>query len=199
VSDVRDLRSATRVPRSKTAIRSSLSDADGAGRIERESGSLISAGCLSFVPSFIRASRGSAETSNRELDLLERHLSHCKQRKATVSNRELSTVCIFAAQSALTRDQVAVSLRGPRVAGRETRSPTTFLPGSAQYVECDVTPTKQTIGRFLPGATTACNAAQSRAKFRTESPAQRKKECHSRDAAEQGKIRPHIRNEKELL
>jgi len=29
--------------------------------------------------------------SNRELDLLERHLSHCKQRKATVSNRELST------------------------------------------------------------------------------------------------------------
>src|SRR5271156_1784713 len=30
--------------------------------------------------------------SNRELDLLERGLSHCKQRKATVSNRELWTV-----------------------------------------------------------------------------------------------------------
>jgi hypothetical protein len=198
-SNVPDPRSATRVPRSKTAIRSSLSDAHGAGRIERERGSLIPARCLSFVPSLIRASRGSAETSNRELDLLERALSHCKQREATVPNRELSTVCNFAAQSALTRDQVAVSLHGPRVAGRETRSPTTFLPGSAQYVECDVTPTKQTIGGFLPGATTACNAAQSRAEFRTESRAQREKDCRSRDAAEQGKIRPHMRNEKELL
>src|SRR5271155_4319371 len=30
--------------------------------------------------------------SNRELDLLERELNHCKQRTATISNRELSTV-----------------------------------------------------------------------------------------------------------
>src|SRR5271156_1815220 len=30
--------------------------------------------------------------SNRELELLERHLSCCKQRKATVSNRELPTI-----------------------------------------------------------------------------------------------------------
>ena len=31
-----------------------------------------------------------------------------------------------------------------------------FLPGSASQVECDVTYSKQTTGRFLPGATTAC-------------------------------------------
>jgi hypothetical protein len=30
-----------------------------------------------------------------------------------------------------------------------------FLPGSAQNVENDVTSTKQTVGEFLPGATTA--------------------------------------------
>jgi hypothetical protein len=30
-----------------------------------------------------------------------------------------------------------------------------FLPGSAQKVECDVTHSKQTTGKFLPGATTA--------------------------------------------
>ena len=31
-----------------------------------------------------------------------------------------------------------------------------FLPGSGQNIECDVTYSKQTTGRFLPGATTAC-------------------------------------------
>jgi len=30
-----------------------------------------------------------------------------------------------------------------------------FLPGSAQYIECDVTHSKQTTAPFLPGATTA--------------------------------------------
>src|ERR1700735_391266 len=33
--------------------------------------------------------------------------------------------------------------------------PSAFLPGSAQYVENDVTPSKQTTATFLPGATTA--------------------------------------------
>ena len=121
VSDVRDPRSATRVPRNETAIRSSVSDADGACTIERESRSLIPAGCLSFVPSFISASTGSAETSNRELDLLERGLSHCKQRQEIVSNRELSTVHILAVSSALGHNQIGVSLpqatdHGPRFA-----------------------------------------------------------------------------------
>ncbi len=32
----------------------------------------------------------------------------------------------------------------------------TFLPGSAQDVECDVTFRKQTTEKFLPGATTTC-------------------------------------------
>jgi hypothetical protein len=45
----------------------------------------------------------------------------------------------------------------------------TFLPGSAQYIECDVTYSKQTIAKFLPGATTACpdrtNFDQSRQRW----------------------------------
>jgi hypothetical protein len=36
-----------------------------------------------------------------------------------------------------------------------TRHCSPFLRGSAQNVECDVTSTKQTVGEFLPGATTA--------------------------------------------
>ena len=36
----------------------------------------------------------------------------------------------------------------------------TFLPGSAQNVENDVTYSKQSIGEFLPGATTTCSVAQ---------------------------------------
>src|SRR6202046_2405768 len=40
-----------------------------------------------------------------------------------------------------------------------------FLPGSAQNVECDVTHSKQTLGEFLPGATTRqCRARISLAK-----------------------------------
>jgi hypothetical protein len=35
-----------------------------------------------------------------------------------------------------------------------------FLPGSAQNVESDVTYSKQSIGKFLPGATTTCCVAQ---------------------------------------
>src|ERR1700733_9049259 len=35
-----------------------------------------------------------------------------------------------------------------------------FLPGSAQNIENDVTYSKQSIRKFLPGATTTCSAAQ---------------------------------------
>jgi hypothetical protein len=35
-----------------------------------------------------------------------------------------------------------------------------FLPGSAQNIENDVTYSKQSIGEFLPGATTTCSVAQ---------------------------------------
>ncbi len=34
--------------------------------------------------------------------------------------------------------------------------PSTFLPGSAQNIECDVTSRKQTLTKILPGATTTC-------------------------------------------
>jgi hypothetical protein len=137
--------------------------------------------------------------SNRELGLLERALSHCKQRKATVSNRELSAVHNFAAPSPAVRDGIAVSLRGTRIAGRGSRPPAPSLTGSASQTEFVVTSRKQTMGKILTGARTAIKDAQFRAEFRTESHAQAEKECRSRDAAEQSKIPLHIRIEKELL
>ena len=94
--------------------------------------------------------------SNRELGLLERRLSYCKQRLATVSNRELWTVHNFTALTRLMRDRTVALRYSSRIAGSGSRPPAAFLPGSAQYVECDVTPTKQTTATFLPGATTAC-------------------------------------------
>jgi hypothetical protein len=90
--------------------------------------------------------------SNRELDLLEPDLSHCKQRAATVSNRELSTVRNFAFLSALGHDHLAVSLHGPRIAVRGTRRPTTFLTGSASQTETAITHSKQTLASFLTGS-----------------------------------------------
>jgi len=41
-----------------------------------------------------------------------------------------------------------------------------FLPGSASQAECDVTHSKQTTARFLPGATTACFQPLKRASNR---------------------------------
>src|ERR1700723_196366 len=41
-----------------------------------------------------------------------------------------------------------------------------FLPGSAQNIENDVTYSKQSIGEFLPGATTTCSVAQFLTKTR---------------------------------
>src|SRR5271156_3320198 len=126
----------------------------------------------------LRSSRPTP-ISNRELELLERRLSCCKERKATVSNREHSTVQNFAAPSPAICDRIAVSLRGPRVAGRRTRPPTTFLPGlpaffseglprpffakgslrsiefltgSGSRTEIAVTHSKQMLGKFLTGA-----------------------------------------------
>ena len=151
-----------------------------------------------LIPSALRLQR-PRNVSNRELDLLGRRLSHCKQRTATVSNRELSTVRTLAAPSALTRDRIAISLRETRSAGRGTRSPAPFLTGSAPQTEFVVTHSKQTTVEFLTGARTAIKDAQFRAEFRTELQARRKKESRSRDAAEQGKIPLNIGIEKELL
>jgi hypothetical protein len=59
--------------------------------------------------------------SNRELSLLERALSHCKQRKATLSNRELCTILNSAPPSKSMRDRTMVLSRGARFADRESR------------------------------------------------------------------------------
>jgi len=90
--------------------------------------------------------------SNRELDLLERGLSHCKQRTATVSNRELSTIRSFARSAIFVRDQVKVLPRGSRIAGRGSRSLASFLTGSALQTEIAVTHSKQTLATFLTGS-----------------------------------------------
>jgi hypothetical protein len=45
---------------------------------------------------------------------------------------------------------------------------TGFLPGSALQVECDVTHSKQSIGQFLPGATTARQLSSNWRKFSPE-------------------------------
>jgi hypothetical protein len=50
-----------------------------------------------------------------------------------------------------------------------------FLPGSAQYVECDVTLSKQRTGDFLPGATTACQRARFQGNFHVENHAVKSK------------------------
>jgi hypothetical protein len=137
--------------------------------------------------------------SNRELDLLERHLSHCKQRKATVSNRELSTVCDSTGIATADSSQVSGSPSSAAVSDANFRQLATFLTGSASQTEFVVTHSKQAIDEFLTGARNAFKVVQFHTEFRTESQAQRKKECRSRDAAEQGKLPLHIRNAKELL
>jgi hypothetical protein len=210
-------------------------------------------------------------------------------RRLTRANLSAYRSSPFSVSEKLGSDRIPVSLRWSRVSGHGSHPPAAFLPGSAQNVECDVTPTKQTVGEFLPGATTACqrsalrhgffcssefltetashseidvthskqttdefltetaivplpgvsraffaeqfdsknrisnrfwpknrsyrketikpfltgartpiSVSQFRAEFRTESQSQRRKECRSRDAAEQGKIPLHIRIEKEL-
>jgi hypothetical protein len=66
--------------------------------------------------------------SNRELSLLERGLSYCKQRQATLSNRELWTIPNSTAPSRLMRDRTAVLNCGSPFADCESRPPTTLAP-----------------------------------------------------------------------
>ena len=63
--------------------------------------------------------------SNRELSLLEQGLSYCKQRKATLSNRELWTIRNSAAPSRLMRVRTVILSCSSRFAGG-SRPPTTF-------------------------------------------------------------------------
>ena len=70
--------------------------------------------------------------SNRELSLLERALSCCKQRKATLSNRELWTIRNSAAPSVLMHGQNLVLSRGSRFADRGSRPLT--IPNSNRQI-----------------------------------------------------------------
>src|ERR1700735_99820 len=84
-----------------------------------------------------------------------------------------------------------------------TRHCSSFLPGSAQNVENDVTSTKQTVGEFLPGATTAhhplvvSRSVQASAPFLTGSGSQTEIDVtHSKQTTEKflTGARTHIRN-----
>jgi hypothetical protein len=133
--------------------------------------------------------------SNRELDLLERHLSHCKQRKATVSNRELSTNHDAQKIVNLVPSSISASTSHRRISDANFRRLTTFLPGSGRKVE--VIENKR-LNPVYPGLELHVTVALIRAESRTESQGQREKDCRSRDAAEQGKIPLTIPIEKEL-
>ena len=158
---------------------------------------------MSLVPSSVRASRAERVItlvagrrprtlfSNRELDLLERGLSHCKQRKATVSNRELWTVENPAKIVNSSSFRMSEELSGPVISATNFRQPTSFLTGTTSHSELVVTHSKQTNDEFLTGARIAC--------FRSAAPQLKLQECCSRVAPEQGKIPLHKEPEQEPL
>ena len=120
--------------------------------------------------------------SNRELQLLERTLTHTKQRIATLSNRELCTVCCrsdcnegpgfgalrlsFAAHFAAPprkHSEKFLSRHSPLATDHSFPS---LLPGTAQQVEIAVTLRKQRVGYQ---STRDHNTTISRAEKRTKS------------------------------
>jgi hypothetical protein len=133
--------------------------------------------------------------SNRELDLLERHLSQCKQRKATVSNRELSTIRNAPKIGNFVPFWISESPSRAPISDANFRRLTTFLPGSGRKVEVTE---KKRLNPVYPVLELHVTVAQFRPEFRTESQPQREPDCRSRDAAEQGKIPLHTPTEKEL-
>jgi hypothetical protein len=108
----------------------------------------------------VAARRPLPPLSNRELDLLDRRLSYCKQRLATVSNRELWTIRSFAKPPRSVPDRTVFSRLSIPVADCGLLTSVSLLPGTAQYVEYGVTPTKQTIATFLPGSRFAHSAGR---------------------------------------
>jgi hypothetical protein len=151
---------------------------------------------VSLREPWVASSGPPTPLSNRELDLLERRLSHCKQRKATVSNRGLSTVCNAPKIVNLIPFSISESPSRAPISGPNFCQLTTFLPGSGRKVEVTE---KKRLNPVYPGPELHVTVARIRAEFRNESQPRREKECRSRDAAEQGKLPLHIRNEKELL
>jgi hypothetical protein len=158
---------------------------------------------MSLVPSSVRASRAESVItlvagrrprtlfSNRELDLLERGVSHCKQRKATVSNRELRTVENPAKIINSISFPTSEALSLPVIPDTNFRQPMPFLTGTTSHSEFVVTHSKQTAGEFLTGARIAC--------FRSAALQLKPQECCSRVAPEQGKIPLHKEPEQEPL
>jgi hypothetical protein len=158
---------------------------------------------MSLVPSFVRASRAARVItlvagrrprtlfSNRELDLLERGVSHGKQRKATRSNRELWTVENSAKIVNSSSLRMSEELSLPVISDTNFRHLTSFLIGTASHSEFVATHSKQTTGEFLTGARIAC--------FRSAALQLKPQECCSRVAPEQGKIPLHKEPEQEPL
>ena len=139
----------------------------------------------------VAAPRSRTLFSNRELDLLERGVSHCKQRKATVSNRELWTVENPAKIVNSSSSPMSEELSFPVIFDTNFRQLTSFLTGTASHSEFGVTHSKQTTGEFLTGARIAC--------FRSAALQLKPQECCSRVAPEQGKIPLHKEPEQEPL
>jgi hypothetical protein len=129
--------------------------------------------------------------SNRELDLLERGLSHCKQRKATVSNREPWTVENPAKVVNSSSFRKSEGLFLPVISDTNFRQLTSFLIGTASHLEFVVTHSKQTTDQFLTGSRIA--------QFRSAALQLKPQECGSRDMLEQGRIPPNSHKEKEQL
>ena len=88
---------------------------------------------------YVVSRSANSAKSNRQTPELERLVTRRKQTAARRSNRQNSHFC-------LARDLVVADARMEKF--------TTFLPGTASRVECDVTHSKQTAASFLPGATT---------------------------------------------
>jgi hypothetical protein len=122
-------------------------------------------------------------TSVSPLRLLALTKGMTKERHPAGMSERLSPSALVATSASLTRSRTSVSPRETRLAGHAPRTPLSnrelptvcnlagsrplvpFLPGSAQNVECDVTPTKQTFRKFLPGARTACQRSAFRHRF----------------------------------
>ena len=148
---------------------------------------------IAALPGAPRVSARGPRTplSNRELDLLERGVSHCKQRKATVSNRELWTVENPAKIVNSSSLRMSEELSLPVISDTNFRQLTSFLIGTASHSEFVATHSKQTTGEFLTGARIAC--------FRSAALQLKPQECCSRVAPEQGKIPLHKEPEQEPL
>ncbi len=148
------------------------------------------------IPAWFRAPRVAGcvlrmPLSNRELDLLEPGLSHCKQRKATGSNRELWTGKNPAKIGNSSSFRMIEGLSLPVISDTNVRAPASFLTGSGSQTEFAVTRSKQTTDQFLTGSRIA--------HFQSAARQLKPQECGSRDMLEQGRIPPNSHKEKEQL